>query len=230
MKHFRQRIKLKDLPEEERPRERMSRVGPAALSNQELIVAILGAGNRNGTVLDIAQQLLSQYDLNDFSHITVAELKRTFGISTAKACQLLAAIELGKRTAAHIVKGKKAVETSRDVARMFMPRMKGLKKEVLRGLYLNSKLHLLKEEIISMGGLNTNAVEASDVFRTAIAEAAVAVILVHNHPSGDPEPSQKDIIVTRKLMKMGKLLGIEVLDHIIIGDGCYTSLKESGML
>lgn len=229
MKKYSRRIKLKDLPEEERPRERIMRFGPDALSNQELMAAILSAGNRRETVLDISRRLLSKHNLEDLSQITVTELKRIFGVSNAKACQLVAAVELGKRIAVYAMKRKKVIKTVDDIAKIFMPRMKGLKREVLKGLYLDSKLHPLKEETISMGGLNTNSVQPYDVFRTAISEAAAALILIHNHPSGDPEPSKRDIIVTKKLIKAGELLGIKVLDHIIIGNNCYTSLKESGL-
>ena len=217
-KHQRLIVKIKDLPEEERPRERIIRLGPTALSNQELMAAILGAGNKKETVIDIARKVLSKYDLEDFSQISVTELKRTFGIKDAKACQLVAAIELGKR-----------IETADDIAKIFMPNMKGLKKEVFKCLYLDSKLRPLKEDIISIGGLNTNSIKPSDVFRTAISEAAAAIILIHNHPSGDPEPSKNDVETTKKLVKAGKLIGIEVLDHIIIGNGSYVSMRESGL-
>lgn len=228
-KHQRQMIKLKDLPEEERPRERIIKFGPNALSNQELMAAILGAGNKNETVLDIARRVLSKYELEDFSQISVTDLKRTFGINNAKACQLIAAVELGKRIAAQIPKRKRTIETADDIAKIFMPGMKGLKKEVLKCLYLDSKLHPLKEDVISIGGLNTNSIHASDVFRAAISETAAAIILIHNHPSGDPEPSKRDVAVTKKLAKAGNLIGIEVLDHIIIGGDRYISLKGSGL-
>ncbi len=229
-KHSRQIVKLKDLPEDERPRERLIRFGPSTLSNQELMAAILGTGNKNETVLDIVRRILSKYNLKDFSQITVTKLKKISGISDAKACQLVAAIELGKRMTVHIPERKNKIKTAEEIAKIFISKMRGMKKEVLKGLYLDSKLRLLKEDTISIGGLNANSIQPSDIFRNAISEAAAAIILIHNHPSGDPEPSQRDIIVTKKLVKAGKLLGIEMLDHIIIGDSCYISLKESGLL
>jgi DNA repair protein RadC len=162
--------------------------------------------------------------------MTVTELKKTFGISNAKACQLLAAVELGKRMASAASPKRQAMETVRDVVQFIMPKMRGLKIETLKTLCLDSRLRLLKEETVSVGGLNTNSVHASDVFRPAVSEAAAALILVHNHPSGDPRPSRKDIITTGKLSRIGKLLGIEILDHIIIGDGIYASFKELNLL
>ncbi len=227
--YSRRKAGLKDLPEDERPRERIARLGPGALSNQELVAAILGTGNQTGNVLDIARALLMKYDIRDLSRITVAELKSMLGINDAKACQLVAAVELGKRTAAYAADRKRPIERAGDVAKMFMPGMRGLKKEVLKGLYLDSKLRPLKEDVISIGGLNTNSIEPSDVFRNALIEASAALILVHNHPSGDPAPSRTDIRVTKKLAEAGEILGIRVIDHIIIGDGSYTSLKDSGL-
>jgi DNA repair protein RadC len=229
MQKSRTHVKLKELPEEERPRERIMRLGPGALSNQELIAAILGTGNKKETVIDIARRVLSKHSLEDLSQVTVTELKGTFGINNAKACQLIAAVELGKRTVAHTVKRKKTIETAADVAKIFMPGMKGLKKEVLKCLYVDSKLHPLNEDTVSIGGLNTNSIDACNVFRTAISEGASAIILVHNHPSGDPEPSRRDIEATKSLAKAGKLIGIAVLDHIVIGSNRYASMKEAGL-
>lgn len=223
------RVKLKDLPREERPRERIMKHGPGALNNQELMAAILGTGNRKETVVEIAQRL-STYNLGDLSHLTVAELKTAFGIKDAKACQLIAAIELGKRIVTHATQSKRKVETSDDIVRLFMPNMKGLKQEILKCLYLDAKLQVLNEGTVSLGGLNTTSIRPADIFRTAITEGAAALVLVHNHPSGDPTPSKNDIHVTRELARAGTLLGIEVIDHLIIGGDSYTSLKESGVL
>ncbi|MBI4019823.1 MAG: DNA repair protein RadC [Candidatus Aenigmarchaeota archaeon] len=228
-KHPESTVRIKDIPEQDRPRERLIRCGPEALSNQELIAAILGTGSGRVNALGVAQELLARYDLQDFSQVALPDLKGTFGVSDAKACKLLAAIELGKRLASHTGK-RTSLASAEDIARMLMPRMKGLKKEVLKGLYLDSKLNLLKEETISMGGLNTVAIQAADVFRTAVSEAAAAIVLVHNHPSGDPTPSEKDIAVTKALKMAGDLLGIELLDHVIIGQERYISLKDSGLL
>jgi DNA repair protein RadC len=221
-------VKLKDLPKEERPRERIMRFGPSALSNHELIAAILGTGNRKETVTDVARKVLVKHSMEDLSQVTAAEL-RGFGINNAKACQLIAAVELGKRVVSNRAGRKKKIKTACDIAKIFMPEMRGLKKEVLKCIFMDSKLSLLNEGTISVGGLNTNSIEAREVFRQAILEAASAIILVHNHPSGDPEPSAKDVETTKRLARAGRLIGIPVLDHIVIGSSRYTSMKETGL-
>ncbi len=223
------RYKIKDLPKEERPRERLIKLGPENLSNAELLAIIIGTGSVNENVLNLANRLLSKYDIKRLSQTTVTELKKITGIKDAKACQIAAAFELGKRLS--ITKSlNKQITTPSDIANLFMPRMRGLKKEFLKGVYLDSKCRIIKHENISVGGLNTNIIQPREAFKTAILEDAAAIILVHNHPSGDPTPSSDDINLTVKLKEMGKLIGIELLDHIIIGDNKYVSLKERDMI
>jgi len=220
---------IKDLPREERPRERLIKFGPENLSNAELLAIIIGIGSIKENVLNLANRLLSKYDIKRLSQTSITELKKIIGIKDAKACQIVAAFELGKRLS--VSKNlKKQVMTPSDIANLFMPRMRDLKKEFLKGVFLDSKCSIIKYETISVGGLNTNIIHPGEVFKTAILEDAVAVVLVHNHPSGDPTPSSDDVKLTVKLKKLGKLIGIELLDHIIIGDNEYVSFKERGLI
>jgi DNA repair protein RadC len=220
---------IKDLPIEERPRERLIRLGPENLSNAELLAIIIGTGSIKENVLNLANRLLTNYDIKRLSQTTITELKKITGIKDAKACQIVAAFELGKRLS--IIKNlKKQIITPSDIADLFMPSMRHLKKELLKGVYVDSKCKIIKYETIAAGGLNTNIIHPREVFKTAILEDAAAIILVHNHPSGDSIPSPDDINLTKKLKQIGKLIGIELLDHIIIGDNEYVSFKERGII
>jgi len=223
------KYKIKDLPKEERPRERLIKLGPENLSNGELLSIIIGTGSVKENVLNMANRLITKYDIKRLSQTTIAELKKINGIKDAKACQIVAAFELGKRLS--IIKNlKKQIVTPLDIVNLFMPRMRDLKKELLKGVYVDSKCKIIKHETISVGGLNTNIIHPREVFKTAILEDAAAVILVHNHPSGDPTPSSDDVELTRKLKEIGKLIGIELLDHIIIGNNKYVSFTEKGII
>lgn len=228
-RRLKHKIRMKDLPEEERPRERLIRLGPTALSNAELIAIIMRTGNKNENVLDLANRLLANYDLKSLSQVSVGELKKIFGIKDAKACQIVAAFELGRRSLSYI-EPRQSVRNPRDIVNLLMLRLQNLKKEFLMGVYLDSKSRIIKYETISVGGLNTSTVHPREVFRTAVSEAAAAVILVHNHPSGDPTPSKEDIELTTNLMEAGDIMGIEILDHIIIGGRKYFSLKERNVI
>lgn len=219
------KYKLKDLPKEERPRERLIKNGVNSLSNSELIAIILEKGSKKENVLALSNRILTKYNIKELSYASTAELKTIFGISDAKACSLIAAFELGRRVSS-FRKEKDKIEKPEDVFNLF-PEMQNLRKEVLKCICLDSKARILKSDTISIGGLNTNNVEARDVFKSAVAESAAAMVLIHNHPSGDPTPSKDDTDLTLKVIEAGKLLGIEILDHIIIGDGKYFSFKES---
>jgi DNA repair protein RadC len=220
---------IKDLPIEERPRERLIKFGPENLSDTELLAIIIGTGSIKENVLNLASRLLTNYDIKRLSQATITELKKITGIKDAKACQIVAAFEIGKRLS--ISKNlKKQIITPSDISDMFMPSMRYLKRELLKGVYVDSKCKIIKHETIAVGGLNTNIIHPREVFKTAILEDAAAIILVHNHPSGDSIPSPDDINLTKKLKQIGKLIGIELLDHIIIGDGEYVSFKEKGLI
>ena len=220
---------IKDLPKEERPRERLIKFGSENLSNAELLAIIIGTGSTKENVLNLANRLLTKYDIKKLSQISTTELKKIIGIKDAKACQIIAAFELGRRLSTS-KNFKKQITMPSDIANLFMSRMQDLRKEFLKGVYLDSKCKIIKYETISVGGLNTNIIHPRDVFKTAILEDAVGIILVHNHPSGDPTPSSDDIKLTVKLKETGKLIGIELLDHIIIGDNRYVSFKERGVI
>lgn len=228
------RLTLKDLPAEERPRERLWKYGPEVLSNAELLAIIIRTGNRNETALALAQRMLSELGqgegLSFLVDATVEELTKVKGISMAKACAIKAAVELGKRIGGIKSTGKVFIRSPRDVANLLMNEMRYLKKEYFRTIQLNVKNQVLAVEDISVGSLNSSIVHPREVFKGPIRRSSAAIILIHNHPSGDPSPSREDIEVTRRLYEAGKLLGIDVLDHIIIGDGIYTSLKEKGII
>ncbi len=228
------RLTLKDLPAEERPRERLWKYGPEVLSNAELLAIIIRTGNRNETALALAQRMLSELGqgegLSFLVDATVEELTKVKGISMAKACAIKAAVELGKRIGGIKSIDKVFIRSPRDVANLLMNEMRYLKKEYFRTIQLNVKNQVLAVEDISVGSLNSSIVHPREVFKGPIRRSSAAIILIHNHPSGDPSPSREDIEVTRRLYEAGKLLGIDVLDHIIIGDGIYTSLKEKGII
>jgi DNA repair protein RadC len=224
------KIGMKDIPPHERPRERMMNLGVESLSNAELLSAILGFGSRNENVLRISNKLLVEYTLEKLSRASVNELKKIFGVSDAKACRIIAAMELGRRAAFEKEGNTNFIAGPADVAKMMMPRMSNLKQEFFRGLYLDSKKRPIKNGIISVGSLNTNNAHPREVFGPAMKEGAAALILVHNHPSGDPTPSKSDLGVTRKLLHAGEMLGIDLLDHVIIGRNEYVSLKEAGFI
>lgn len=223
-------VRMKDMPANERPRERLLSLGAEALSNTELLAVLLGSGTREEGVMALSSRIISSCGFEWLSSAGARQLKGLHGVSDAKACSIIAAVELGKRLAIGSVRPMMSIEGPEDVARMCMPRMRGLKKEYFRGLYLDSKKRLLKEEVISVGGLNTNSVHPREVFSTAIRESAAALIIVHNHPSGDPAPSREDISVTKAISEAAEMLGIELLDHMVIGKGRYVSLRQEGLI
>ncbi len=221
-------IRIKELSVQERPREKLIRYGPSSLSNIELLAIIIGNGSRNESALDISAKLLSRYTLRELSTAGVSQLKEVLGVKDAKACSIVAAFELGRRAWSYTGENYE-IKSVEDVVRLF-PEMRHIKQEVLKAVFLNSRLGLIKTDVISVGGLNTNSVEPREVFRPAVLESAAGIILVHNHPSGDPTPSERDVKFTKEVLEAGRVLGIELLDHIIIGDGKFVSLKEEGIL
>ncbi|NOZ81864.1 MAG: JAB domain-containing protein [Candidatus Micrarchaeota archaeon] len=219
-------MKIKDLSAQERPREKLIKYGPRALSNAELLAILIGKGYKNFSSIELSLKLLSKYSLRELSTADVRELTKITGIKDAKACSILAAFELGRRALSY-TEEKYTVKTPEDVVRLF-PELKSSKKEMLKIVSLDSKLGLISIETVSIGGLNTNSVTPGEVLRPAVLSSAAGIILVHNHPSGDPEPSKEDVEMTKRISEAASLLGIEVLDHIIIGER-YVSMKESGI-
>ncbi|HEX3030739.1 MAG TPA: DNA repair protein RadC [Bacillota bacterium] len=222
---------VKELPEELRPRERMLQAGAGSLSNTELLAILLRTGTRGESVIDLAQRLLACYGgLKGLVHVSPKELSQLSGIGTAKATQVLAALELGKRVGQLSSEQRITVRAPQDVARLLMDEMRFLDREQFRTVLLNTKNQVLELELVSVGSLSSSIVHPREVFKNPLKKSAAHLILVHNHPSGDPTPSREDIEVTNRLMEAGKILGIEILDHIIIGDNKFTSLKEEGLL
>lgn len=221
-------LKVKDLPQEERPRERLINYGCKALSNAELLAIILSSGTKKQNVLDLSKRLLNKFDLKSLSRKRIGSLKKILGIGEVKACRIIACFEMGRRFLIPKKEERLVVESSKDIAKIFISKLSNLKKEHFVGIYLDSRKRIIKTEVIFIGSLNTSVVHPREIFEIAIAECAAAIILVHNHPSGDPRPSNDDIEITEQIFKAGKIMGIDVLDHIIITDDAYVSLMEEG--
>ena len=219
------RLRIRDLPEEEKPREKLRKYGPASLKNYELMAVILGKGTKREGILELSKRIMSQYgDQAVFSRGDVDTLEKVLSLSPVQACQVVAAFELGKRlfgrpSEVFLRSPEEVFEYAKDMAR--------LKKEHLRGLYLDTRNKLIRDEVIAIGTLNTSLAHPREIFHPAIESHAAAIILVHNHPSGDPLPSKDDIELTKQVHEASKIMEIDVLDHVIIGSQNYCSLKES---
>ncbi len=225
-------MKIKAMPREERPVEKSLIQGVSVLSNSELIAILLGSGTREKSAIRIAEEIISTEGrgISYLAESMPEELMSISGVGEKKAARLMAAVELGKRISSLPREKKISCDNSADIASLFMEDMRHLKKEHLRVLLLDSRLGLICQSTISIGELSGAPVNPREVFNPAIRKSAAAICLVHNHPSGDPEPSEADIAVTHRIMESGDILGISVIDHIIIGDGVYTSLKERGFI
>jgi len=216
---------IHDLPPSERPRERLQKFGAEALSAQELLVIILGRGIAGESVMVTVQRLLSTFgNVKAISEASLEELSKVHGIGLAKAAQIKAAFELAKRGDEELGE-KTPIKTAEDVVKLVRPRLKDKKKEYFLILSLDSRDKLIKISEISIGSLTANLVHPREVFKEAIQTSAVSVVLVHNHPSGDPKPSKDDLMITDKLIKVGKILGIKIVDHIIISKNSFFSLR-----
>ncbi|MBZ0157271.1 MAG: DNA repair protein RadC [Alphaproteobacteria bacterium] len=222
---------MKNWPESERPRERLLRHGAENLSDAHLLAIILRTGSGEGGVLSLALSLLERFHtLRSIDTASLAELSVLKGLGTAKIAQLKAAFELGKRLMSESSEGKPSFSSSHALYTYFAPRFKNLKKEYFIGVLLDAKNRLLRECKISEGTLTNSLIHPREAFKEAVKESAASVIFVHNHPSGDPAPSRDDLAVTERLKNAGEIMGIPVLDHVIIGDGRYVSLKEKGIV
>jgi DNA repair protein RadC len=222
---------IHDLPISERPRERLQKLGAEALSAQEILTLLLGRGMTGESVMITIQRLLSQFgNLKGIAQASLEELSRVRGIGIAKASQIKAAFELANRLDGYSEADKKpVVKTPAVVAHLVRNKLKGKKKEHFLILLLDTRNQLIRVAEISVGSLDTSIVHPREVFKEAISASAASVILVHNHPSGDPEASEDDINLTKRLTKAGELIGIEVLDHLIICDKNYVSLKRQDL-
>lgn len=226
-------LMLKELPIDERPREKMIAKGAAALSNAELLAILLRTGTKSDSVLRLAERLLKKHEeigLAGLAVLTPQEMSKIKGIGIAKAVSIAAAVEIGKRLASLIPGERPAIRSPLDAANYMMAKLRYEVKEHFIVILLSTKNHIIATPTISVGTLNASLVHPRELFKEAINYSAASVILVHNHPSGDPTPSKEDIELTQKLVKAGKLLDISVLDHVIIGDNKYVSLKEKGII
>ncbi|MBI4980970.1 DNA repair protein RadC [Candidatus Woesearchaeota archaeon] len=218
-------MRIKDFSEEQRPRERLCKHGASALSDAELLAIILKIGNKEENVIEMSQRVIAKYGLEKLASCSLSELQQIKGIGNAKACEILAAFELVKRAKVCGAE-KRSIKSAQDVFNYFLPRMRELTQEQFRTLLLDLKNKIIKEELISLGTLNGSLIHPREVFKSAIRESANSIIIVHNHPSGDPAPSREDEEITSKLIEAGDVLGIKVLDHVIIGRDKYWSWKE----
>jgi DNA repair protein RadC len=215
----------------EMPRERLMAYGAGSLADVEILALVLRDGSKGHPALSLAREILSRFGpLADLAPRTVQELRSIRGIGDAKALGVVAAFELGRRASAGRPHDRPVIKSPADVARLFQPVIRDLKKEVFRVLLLDSAHHLLRDVVISVGILNSTVVHPREVFQPAITEPAAAVILVHNHPSGNADPSAEDIQVTGQMTEAGKILGIPVHDHIILTGGGFSSLAQRGLL
>lgn len=221
-----------DFADDKHPLEELYKYDPHVLKTSQLIALIIRTGTNDATAVQLAEQLLEKYNgnLKDMAMANVEEIKKgIIGLGKTKAAHIVAALELGRRLAKYLEE-KPQISAPADVARILMPSLRDLKQEVLHVLCLDTKNNVTNQRQIFEGSLNVNIIHPREVFRFAIEEASASIILVHNHPSGDPSPSKEDIRATKQLIEAGNCIQIPVLDHIIIGDGSYVSLKEEGLI
>lgn len=226
---------IKDWPEDERPRERLMKFGADALSEAQLLAIVLATGDSSSgqSALDLAMSLVRIFGgLRSLDAASITELCQTKGIGAAKATTIKAALELGKRLSSELPERRFKVTAPADIFNHFRPRLQYLRKEVFKAILLDTKHQVLKDVTVSEGSLTASLVHPREAFLPAIKESAAAIIFLHNHPSGDPSPSPEDKELTQRLVEVGHLVGISVLDHIIIGTGSpgYMSFRDAGLL
>jgi len=225
------RLTMKKLPADMRPRERLLKEGAGALSEIELLAILLGTGSPETTALELASLILVRFkNLRLLLDATVEELSEIKGVGPAKASQVKAALELARRLSHVTGSPRPVIKSPEDAARLVMEEMRHLDREHFRALLLNTRNQVIANDKVSVGTLNSSAVHPRELFRNAIKRSAASVILIHNHPSGDATPSKEDLDITGRLCEAGKIIGIEVLDHIIIGDNKFTSFKAEGLI
>lgn len=222
---------IRDVPSSERPRERMMQEGEAYLNVAELLAILLRTGSRDESALSLAHRILQKVEgLRGLIHVSIEELMELKGVGPAKAVQIKAGVELGRRLAQLQPEERYVIRQPQDIADFLMEKLRYQQQEHFVCLFLNTKNQVLAESTIFIGSLNASIVHPREIFREAVKRHAASFACAHNHPSGDPTPSREDIAVTRRLVEAGQLMGIECLDHIIIGDGKYISLKEKGYI
>ena len=223
-------ISVRRLPPEDRPRERLYHLGASELSLPELLAVILGRGTRQASSLALAFGLLDAFgDITGLGRASLDDLTVIPGIGFARASQMVAAFEVGRRFAREPDTRRISIRGPEDVARVFMEEMRHFDREHFKAALLNTKNQILKTVTVSIGSLNASIVHPREILKPAISASAASIILVHNHPTGDPTPSSEDIEFTKRFARCGELIGIHLLDHIVIGSGRYKSLKEAGV-
>jgi DNA repair protein RadC len=218
---------MKDLSPDDRPREKLRRHGVASLGDNELIALVIGNGFRRGNALSVGNALLAAHGgLHELTRCTLDDFARTAGIGGARAAQLMAALELGRRTLSQAPSARLRIRGPEEAAAYLMPRFGSRGVEHFGILLLDGKHRAMRTAVVAIGTLNSSVVEPRDVFREAAMGGATAIVLFHNHPSGDPTPSPDDVALTRRMVAAGVLIGIDVVDHVVLGDGRYCSIKE----
>ncbi len=218
-------MRIKDISSENRPRERLAKSGVSVLSDAELLAIILQKGTKKENAIDMSNRLISKYGVDKLSSCSLKELQEIKGIGKAKASQIIALFEFNRRHNLAKQKGK-PIRSAKDVFEYASSKLDGLAQEYFLILHLDSKNRVIKDETVSIGTLNASLVHPREVFKSAIKENANSIILVHNHPSGDPSPSEEDKQITERLFDAGELLSIKVLDHVIIGNDGYYSFRD----
>jgi len=222
---------MKDVAPHDRPREKLERLGPAALGDNELLALVLGCGSRDADALAMANQLLAEAGgVHGLTRIGLGQLRHVDGIGRARAAQVLAAVELGRRTLMREAAERPRLRTPRDVAAYLLPQYGALPVEQFGIIMLDTKQRMIRIKIVSLGSLDSTVVHPREVFREAASASAASIVLFHNHPSGDPEPSSDDLALTARLISAGTLMGIDVVDHLILAGSRYFSLVESGRM
>ena len=222
---------IKDIIKDERPRETLLKKGETYLSDSELLAILINNGTRDKSAITLAREIIETSDgIRNLSNITVEELSKIKGIGLAKACRIISALELGRRVSVASEMQKFKISSPQDIDNVYMEELRYKKKEIFRVVLLNTKNVIIGSKDISEGSLNASIVHPREVFLEAIKKSANKMILMHNHPSGDPTPSSEDINITKRLISAGQIVGIEILDHVIIGDGSFYSFKENGQI
>jgi DNA repair protein RadC len=222
---------MRSLAPHDRPREKLERLGAGALGDNELLAIVLGQGSRESSALDIANRVLeASGGVHGLTRVSREELRRIGGVGRARASQMLSAVELGRRTLLTPAARRPQFTTARDMAAHLIPQYGSRPVEQFGVVLLDTKLRFLKVSLLTVGTLDSSVVHPREVFREAAAAGAAAVVVFHNHPSGDPRPSAEDCALTRRLQAAGEIMGIELLDHLILADAQYCSFKESGKL
>ena len=225
------RLTIKDLPTSERPRERLLAEGSTKLSDADLLAILIRSGTREDTAIQLAERILVEVGgLLELPRFGIEELTQIKGLGPVKAVTIQATIELAKRLSSRLRVEAVTISSPGDAASLMMEEMRHYLREHFCVVLLDTKNKVLGVEEISVGSLNTSLVHPREVFRPAIRKACASIILIHNHPSGDPTPSREDLDVTRRLFEAGQLVGIEVLDHVVIGDGRFISFREKGLM